>query len=669
MPVDSAAERSEVSSSSNAPLGSAAPLLTTSSPGTAEWVARFAIILAACGMAWHTWGHWGDFQIDNGRELYIPAAILKGKLLYRDLWYMYGPLAPYLKALLFRVFGVHLTVLYIFGLVLTIGTALLTFEIGRVFRLGPLTSAVPALFFLVEAFYPFIRNFIFPYSYAASLGAFLGLACLYFVLRHASDKRTSHLAAAVVLCSLAALTKQEFGFACLVLLFYEIASSFFIQRSMRQLVRKIAICLAGLVPAMAVYGWFVWKVSARVFFIENWVSTPGTYFMRTFSKITMGDQGLRFVPSEMLQTAEYLVVSIALWIVLTTISVRAIQKFGLSSTRSVVLTTGASLAPLWIAALTFALMFPFGESGDPSWKGMMLGPLVQAAFPKGIFLLLVVFIAWALWKVQKASRTTTDVQEVGLGIYAALIGLRQMMELRPSLFRCSVFFNVPAFLIFIILLNKIIRWVCRSLDERRIDLVSGTVMTTEIVLLFVLFFPKPWMLPSRLTTEYGSFYTRSDVATLFPQMISFMKIHTRNGKDILVLPEPASLYVFAGMDAPSHWSTLVPGTLGPDQEQQFIHEAAASQVRYVLIANRSFNEYGVRGFINDGYSHTIYSWITANFEKVGQFGPIPGADYPPYTVWVFEKKQSATHEGENAVYQDVADANKPTVPDLNLAHH
>ena len=58
---------------------------------SAEWIARAAIILIASGMAWYTWGHWGDFQIDNGRELYVPVSILHGKLLYRDVWYMYGP--------------------------------------------------------------------------------------------------------------------------------------------------------------------------------------------------------------------------------------------------------------------------------------------------------------------------------------------------------------------------------------------------------------------------------------------------------------------------------------------------------------------------------------------------------------------------------------------------
>jgi len=54
----------------------------------AEWFARAVIVSVAGALAWYTWGHWGDFQIDNGREIYVPAAILKGKLLFRDLWYL-----------------------------------------------------------------------------------------------------------------------------------------------------------------------------------------------------------------------------------------------------------------------------------------------------------------------------------------------------------------------------------------------------------------------------------------------------------------------------------------------------------------------------------------------------------------------------------------------------
>ncbi len=81
-------------------------------------------------LAWLTWAHWGDIQMDCGRELYVPVQILRGKLLYRDLWYPYGPLAPYVEALLVGVFGQHLNAFYLFGIAIAIGCSLLSFEIG-----------------------------------------------------------------------------------------------------------------------------------------------------------------------------------------------------------------------------------------------------------------------------------------------------------------------------------------------------------------------------------------------------------------------------------------------------------------------------------------------------------------------------------------------------------
>src|SRR5689334_16651653 len=42
-----------------------------------------------------TWAAWGNLTIDSGHEMYIPALLAQGKLLYRDVWFMYGPAAPY----------------------------------------------------------------------------------------------------------------------------------------------------------------------------------------------------------------------------------------------------------------------------------------------------------------------------------------------------------------------------------------------------------------------------------------------------------------------------------------------------------------------------------------------------------------------------------------------
>ena len=609
------------------------------------WMARAVIAGVAGLLTWYTWAHWGSFQIDNGREIYVPAEIVKGKLLYRDLWYMYGPLAPYVKALLFWLFGVHLTVLYIFGVTLTIGMALLTFEVSRRFQIGIVASMVPPLFFLSESFYPSIRNFVFPYSYAASLGAFLGMACLLLVLVYASSRQAKHLGLAALLASLVILTKQEIGYACLILLSFVIAASFYRDRSVSRMLKNLALCCGGLLPAMAGYGWFVWKLSARVVFFENWISTPGTFFMRTFSKLTLTDQGFRFVPSELLKAGAFLALALVLWAFIASMAVSAVKELKLGSRVSIAAACVVSLLPLWLAAFAFNYVYPLGFVRNEGWAtDYLLLPVLQTVFPTGILFLSAAFSAYYAWKLWKSPADILSLQQACLGVYAFFVGLRQMMELRPTIMTSPPYFNGPAFIVFLIVIYRIIQRVCHPLDIKRANFTIGSLLAGEVALLFVLFGPTPYILPSRFSCEYGSFYTKEDVAILAPQIVSFMKTHTKNGKDILVLPEPPSLYVFAGMEAPSRWYSLVPGYVAPEQEQQYIDELKANQVRYVLVANRLFIEYGVLGFLQGGYNQQIHRWIMDNYETVGQFGPYPPAGFPPYTVWILERKDLVSQE-------------------------
>src|SRR5580698_1032402 len=72
----------------------------------------FALVILWAAWMFATWAHWGNLTMDTGREMYIPAVLAEGKMLYRDIWFMYGPAAPYFNSGLFQVFGVHLNVLY-----------------------------------------------------------------------------------------------------------------------------------------------------------------------------------------------------------------------------------------------------------------------------------------------------------------------------------------------------------------------------------------------------------------------------------------------------------------------------------------------------------------------------------------------------------------------------
>ena len=61
-------------------------------------------------------GHYTDIMLDFGREVFYPQRILEGKVLYKDLFAIYGPFAYLFNALLYKFFGTNLSTLYAAGI-------------------------------------------------------------------------------------------------------------------------------------------------------------------------------------------------------------------------------------------------------------------------------------------------------------------------------------------------------------------------------------------------------------------------------------------------------------------------------------------------------------------------------------------------------------------------
>jgi hypothetical protein len=225
-----------------------------------------------------------------------------------------------------------------------------------------------------------------------------------------------------------------------------------------------------------------------------------------------------------------------------------------------------------------------------------------------------------------------------------MAGIRVMMEMFPTR-GYALFFNGAGFLVFVIVVARVVASGGRSLDLHRRHILVGCMLSAEAMLLIIGLFPASDVLTAPMKTKFGTIYTKADRAVLFPQIVSFMKAHTLNGKDILVVPESPSLYFFSGMLSPSRWYGVQPGALNPEQELAFTEEAKSAHVRYVLLCNRHVYEFGVAPF-GIGYDRSIYKWIIANYVKIGQFGPRvdllpPSADskiYQPYVMEVYEKK-------------------------------
>src|SRR5215471_11623897 len=159
------------------------------------------------------WARWGSVTVDCGRELYVAAALADGKMLYRDVWYMYGPTAPYLNSLLFRVFGIHINATYFAGSLAGLATMLALFR--SVLYVAPLMVAFAVGYIvLIQSFGEGIFNYPLPYTYASVYGSVAASLFLLYAIRGALDPRKINLFWAGLWSAVALLAKLEFGLAC-----------------------------------------------------------------------------------------------------------------------------------------------------------------------------------------------------------------------------------------------------------------------------------------------------------------------------------------------------------------------------------------------------------------------------------------------------------------------
>ncbi len=196
------------------PEGSTSSECSPHRPSTAWRVGPvFAILLASAHALHSGWGRWGSLYLDTGRELEWPRRILEGEKLYSELRYFYGPLAPYLNAFLYRLFGVHVDVLAAAGAVSGVVVALTVYAIAKRFvgRFAATLSAVTFVYVLGFAHLLPVGtfNFVLPYSFSATYGMLGALLSLAFLLAHVDSSRRARFFVSLLFLFLAALSKLE----------------------------------------------------------------------------------------------------------------------------------------------------------------------------------------------------------------------------------------------------------------------------------------------------------------------------------------------------------------------------------------------------------------------------------------------------------------------------
>jgi 4-amino-4-deoxy-L-arabinose transferase-like glycosyltransferase len=580
--------------------------------------ARVVIFGTSLVLAWHSWARWGNFQIDCGRELYIPTQILQGKMLYGDLWFPHGPLASYVEAALLGLFGHHLYVLYLFGICLSVTCALLLFQIGARIdeRAAALTAALVLLF---EGFEPSLFSYIFPYAYTAPLGLLLGLTCLWFTIRDILGTRSHNLMAAGIAAGLAILCKQEIGVACYGMLAFVLLMKAGPRVSIRSILRDAVEFVPGVALWASIYGWFFWKFTPGFILFDNWQFFPGSYFMRTSGAAYSAKLGFRLIPSEIVLLVLDAVLAVALWYAIARLSRRLVWRW-LLVLISLAVVAGTAL----VRYSAFAM-----HAVVPIWALLV--------FPPGMFFIGIGFLIVSLFKLYRAPTERKLLTEAALAFFALVLSVRILAKVEPIGY--AIYYDMPLVLVFLVAIVRCARAATSSLSVEHSRKLVTSLLAFEVTVLATVLVPIENAKTVKLETSWGGIYLAPADASVARQIIDFTLAQKEAGHRVVVLPEGHMIYALTGTEAPSRWETIIPGILSPSQEKQYIADLTHADVDYIVLTNRKTAEYGAPYFGID-YNRKIYGWIETNYRVAGQFGQFHRDESQGWAALLYERRAS-----------------------------
>ena len=463
------------------------------------WVALVAIVAIWGTRFYTTWATWGSLTIDCGREMYVPAALAQGKTLYRDVWYMYGPVAPYFNAFLYRLFGIRLEVLYWAGSLSALASAILLFLIGKRMssRLAGFTAAIVVL---LQSFHAWHFSFPLPYSFAAVYGALIACMFLWSAIYAASSENNVWFFASACASAVALLLKLEYGIACYAVLALLMAGRALRRRSWKFLLTDALLALPGVLVSGGVIAWMVSIRGVEFMTQENIASWPTSYFMRTYGKAWMEKTGLALSAGAF---GEALIRAIFFLGCVLVVYLIAWQKPRSKRTILIACVTGGALVSYgllqhWPALTYFAALF----------------------FPRDMVLYVLILALCAVFLTKWFSAANDDLSILILFAFSTLLAFRVLLRMTPGGY--PIYYNGPVILAFLLALRPL---VPRGDIPRRVVLRAEVLFCLgclSVVTIAAGRYVADTSDMTKLTTDRGSILVSNQVAANYKAAIAFM---------------------------------------------------------------------------------------------------------------------------------------------------
>ena len=564
--------------------------------------------------AW-SWRKWPDLLVDFGQALYIPWQLASGKLLYKDIAFLHGPLSQHLNAFWFRLFGPSLTILIFVNLAVL---ACMTGVIYRTIRLFSdwLTATTACLVLLcLFGFSQYVLignyNYISPYNHEATHGVALTAAMILGISHYMTRGGRAAGAFSGICLGLALLTKVEVALAAAAVALMGFATACFVGPPSASPKRDGLMLFFGMAVAPAL-GFFVYFLS----------------YLPAEQAVRAVGQGFWIFSKELAKNPFFM------WVL-------GLDKVG--DNLSQMLAMFGAIVIFVLAAATADLV-SHRVAGDPKVTGIILGGVfflglflnldllpwrdIPRALPVTTALTLGVFVTLLLKHPRRMELWPTILPMVLWTTFALV--LLAKMALNVHLYHYGFFLAMPATLVLVICLTY---WIPGALAG---TLGCGVVFRSLAfaVLAAGIVYHLNWSQKfyrlknfavgrggDRILT-YGPEVNASGAVTALT--LQWIEEKTPGEATFVGLPEGIMLNYLSRRTTTLPYVNFMMTEMIVFGEQRMVEDLKARPPDYVILVPKDTSEWGVGPFGADArYGQQIMHWVNQHYEPIVVIGNEP----------------------------------------------
>ena len=496
-------------------------------------------------------GHYQGILIDFGREVYYPQRILQGKILYKDLFNIYGPLAYQINAVLYKFFGAKLSTLYGVGVLCSLLTVSGIFLIAKKFLSEFLSFGIGLFSLAVGVTTSVIFNFHFPYSWAVLYGLVAFLFSLYFLLNFCDDKNSTNLCISSFLAGICITCKYDFILYGIIVLFLIIK-----EKNFKALLSFLSVPFISF-GVLFIQGLRLSDLANFLIVIKAMAKSKTlTYFYQ--------NSGIYFHPKALVTDfLLFLKFVIPFSAILAGVSLFNRNKIG-----SISLQIFGWVTFLWFFTEKYQIAFGF---------------------------LPLVLLIFALFSFKKF-----DFKLFILVLSALAAGAKVFWVL---ILQSYGNYYVP--IILIAFLALLFTYLPKKLEK-----VVAIYVIIAGLFIFISNFSTLSLPQYKITTERGTIYTQKSIAGSTNQLINFLK--NQNGNAV-IFPEGMSVNFLSNTISDDYYNSLLPLYVETFTEEKIINHYRENLPEYVIFNNLNMKDYYFK-YICEDYALDFCRFVKDNYE-------------------------------------------------------